>query len=430
MAASGRRFVQLGATRDGLDPYLAAARRRGVPAVLVETAPYIRWRDALGRQVFDQTIAVEYPSEPNEVIDALAAHGVEPLLVIPGFERYTPAAHAVAAKLGVAPHRDGEPFVPPDKFRQRELLVGTPGLAQPRYRIVSSGDSPGDAALGLSFPVVAKPVDASGGLGVFLATDQAELEAAFAELRTLRHYDGTSFRAVLVEEYIAGDDCSVQGVVRDGRVDVFTVSDRIVDIEPYEPEPTLRGFRERGHVVRSATREAPDVAHIAQACMRAVGYRRGPFHIDLIRTRFGRYHYVEMGFRLSGMGLTNLVRDAAGIDWAEESVLALLGGRRTLPWQSPVAACVGRMSLRRPDELARAERLRDLGAAVMVERVDSSALPAEWLDGMPDVLTSDMLRHGGVIGLATVTGPDVPRVRDMLAEVLRPHDETQVSSPV
>jgi hypothetical protein len=43
-------FVQIGATRDGLDPYLQTARAYGMKAILIETPDYMRLRKALGRQ--------------------------------------------------------------------------------------------------------------------------------------------------------------------------------------------------------------------------------------------------------------------------------------------------------------------------------------------------------------------------------------------
>ena len=48
-------FVQLGATRDGLDPYLHAARARGMQAVLIETPDYIALR-----QQNDQPLAFHF----------------------------------------------------------------------------------------------------------------------------------------------------------------------------------------------------------------------------------------------------------------------------------------------------------------------------------------------------------------------------------
>src|SRR4051794_39591303 len=116
----GTHFVQVGATRDGLDPYLDCARRRGLTAVLVETAAYLRWRRELGRRPFDLEIAAGEPGDPAQVAAALAAHDVRPALVLTGFERYARSGFAVAKRLAVPPWpRVGVDFVPVHKLQQR-----------------------------------------------------------------------------------------------------------------------------------------------------------------------------------------------------------------------------------------------------------------------------------------------------------------------
>src|SRR5438132_2578940 len=101
------RFVQVGATRDGLDPYLAASRRRGMSALLVETPAYLRYREALGGEPFDAVVAVSHLEDADEVVSALTWTGSPPALVLPGFETYTKSAYRVAEVLGTAPVANG-----------------------------------------------------------------------------------------------------------------------------------------------------------------------------------------------------------------------------------------------------------------------------------------------------------------------------------
>ena len=60
-------FIQLGATRDGFNPYLSAAHAQGMQAILIETPDYIHLHRALGRQEFDQILAVEHPADEEEL---------------------------------------------------------------------------------------------------------------------------------------------------------------------------------------------------------------------------------------------------------------------------------------------------------------------------------------------------------------------------
>jgi hypothetical protein len=76
---SAATFVQLGATRDGIDAYRAAAHRRGMQTVLVESPAYLEYRASLpGRVVFDKHLAVPCPGNPGQVLEVLDQVGVKP----------------------------------------------------------------------------------------------------------------------------------------------------------------------------------------------------------------------------------------------------------------------------------------------------------------------------------------------------------------
>src|SRR5947209_7750552 len=86
-------FVQIGAARDGLDPYLAAAHCRGLEAWLIDTPEYLAYRDQIpGLRPFDRQIAVDLPSDPRRVAEALGPFLPRVRLALAGFDRYTAAA--------------------------------------------------------------------------------------------------------------------------------------------------------------------------------------------------------------------------------------------------------------------------------------------------------------------------------------------------
>jgi hypothetical protein len=130
MSSSGAErpiFVQVGAIRDGLDPYLHCARRRGMRTVLVETPAYLRRRTALGRRRFDVNLAAARPHDPSEVTAALDEAGLAPTLLLTEFERYAVGAFAACEMLRVAPWPGvGRSFVPVDKWGQRNALAVSP----------------------------------------------------------------------------------------------------------------------------------------------------------------------------------------------------------------------------------------------------------------------------------------------------------------
>ncbi|MFK0292669.1 acetyl-CoA carboxylase biotin carboxylase subunit family protein [Streptomyces sp. NPDC090442] len=411
-------FVQVGATRDGLDPYLDCARRRGMRAVLVETPAYLRWRRLLGRREFDVEVAVARPQDPDAVRAALTAAAVVPGLVLTGFERYVYAGFALAEALRVTPWPGaGVDFRPLDKREQREaLLRGAPQVAQPRFLPMDLGDQ--DAADGLGFPQVIKPADGGGGLGVLLVDGAAQRGRALDRIRALANYGGGAFSGIVVEEFVKGPELSLQGVAQHGGAVLLSVCEKLTCLEEVPGEPGLSGFREVGHVARPGTDAPPELHALAQACLDAVGYRAGPFHLDVLQGPTGPV-FVEMGFRLSGGGLVALVEKTTGADWAELAFASHLGDAAPLRAPSPdtgtgTGGVAGQISAVSEAELAAAEALQEPGITVEIRRAapppDHSALPADDLS----VLASDLARHTGSAGRVVVSGGPADRVPALL----------------
>ncbi|MEV6345300.1 hypothetical protein [Actinoplanes sp. NPDC051851] len=192
--SEGKVFVQVGAGRDGLDPYLGAARRRGMTAILAETPDHLRWRSVLGRSAFDAVVAVDHPADPGELSAAIRALGVAPAVVLAGFERYVDSAYRAARALGAAPSGQSPDFCSPYKRAQRTVMTNAAiPVRQPRHGFADTLDDLETAAEGLSFPVVIKPDNGGGGLGVVMLADRRDLPLARRELGRLRNYDGGGF---------------------------------------------------------------------------------------------------------------------------------------------------------------------------------------------------------------------------------------------
>jgi hypothetical protein len=408
-------FVQIGATRDGLDPYLDCARRRGMPAVLVETPAYLAWRRGLGRRDFDVEVAVSAPDDPVQVAGALGRSGLAkpPGLVLAGFERYVESAFALAARWAVPPFPGvGTGFVPVGKGSQRDALRrDRPRVRQPGYAH-RTGAPEGDTGWipdTVRYPQVVKPVDGGGGLGVFLVADADERARALAVIGELANYGGGAFAGVVVEAFVAGTEYSVQGLAYGGRARILAECEKLVTREPSDV-PGLYGFRELGHICWPGASGSPGLGQLAQDCVDATGYREGPFHIDVVAGPDGPY-FLEMGFRLSGGGLVGLVERATGLRWADLAFAAHLGE----PLPEPAVATelvVGQVNVRDEADLAAAEELRSHGV-----RVDTVRFPPVPAGHDSDALASDRIRHTGFAGRVVVSGTDVDEVRAHLAGV-------------
>jgi hypothetical protein len=419
-------FVQIGAARDGLDPYLACARRRAMPAVLVETPAYLAWRRRLRRRPFDTELAVPAPEDPRQVAAALHAAGVAPALVLAGFERYVEAAFRLAAQLHVAPWPYAGPaFRPPDKAGQRTALSRrAPEIPQPPYvhmRLNGTtprphdGDGMGEGTARtlreLAFPQVVKPVDGGGGLGVRLVRDETERRRALEEAATAANYGGAAFTGLLVEECVTGTEYSLQCLAWEGKAHVLCVCEKVV---LPEEDGGLLGFRESGHIAMDADHAPPTLREVAQWCAEATGYREGPFHIDLIHNARGP-HFLEMGFRLSGFGLVALVARATGLDWAEQAFVAHADRREPArPNGDTRRRAVAQLVVTRPEQLARAERLAAEDPRVRVEAAPAAPGTEEFTELDLASLAPDRRRHATILGKVQLEDHGTDRLRDRL----------------
>ncbi|WP_341530373.1 ATP-grasp domain-containing protein [Nostoc sp. UHCC 0302] len=413
-------FVQVGATRDGLDPYLDASLRRGMKAVLIETPDYLQWRKNLGRRTFDIELPINQPNDPNQILNILGDLSKNVKLILPGFERYVESVYAVAERWKVPPWQEMiyPHFVPPNKWEQRRLLSQKASLIlQPAYMILSLQDVNASSLVNLKYPLVIKPVNGGGGLGVFLVENFLQLEKSLAELKKLTNYDGNVFDEIIVEEYISGVEYSVQGISQEGMVVIITVCEKFILKEHILGINNISGFREVGHIATCGSWSSSRIQQFAQSCIDAVGYYKGPFHIDLIQNDQGLY-FIEMGFRLSGGGLVNLIEKVTGINWGESSFAVHLENRFILPFSSNGNKFMGQIIALSPEEMVIAKHLYSIGLPITIEEFPALKPLSQPLKFIPKSLAADVMRHAGSLGRITVSAQSLIEVKNLLQKCI------------
>ncbi|MFH0240874.1 ATP-grasp domain-containing protein [Streptomyces sp. HK10] len=255
--------------------------------------------------------------------------------VFPGCDVYVPTAARVAAALGLRGLDVTMVDRVRDKTRMREAVAAA-GLRCPRFTEVTDVEQLPKAGEHVGFPCVLKPVDQSGSLHVTLVHNPAELAAAYRKLSGDPFIDlGRPMgERALVEEYLAGPEYSVEGYVLDGRTTVVAVTEKILGPEPH--------FAELGHTVPAPlpTGLEEEIGVYVEDVVRAVGLTVGPFHCEVRITAHGPV-LVEIGARMGGDRITDLVKLARGVDLARVWLAALLGeppeAAGTLAPAAPVA---------------------------------------------------------------------------------------------
>lgn len=188
------------------------------------------------------------------------------------------------------------------------------GVEHPWYYVVNDSGSLGSIMEKVSYPCVCKPTDNSGSRGVILVCDQSELPNAV----TYAAVNGRSGK-VIIEEYLRGNEVSVEIIVDHGEIHVLAVTDKTTTGAPH--------FVETGHDQPSQL--DPDsvlrIKDLARRAVKAIGIENGAAHVEIMLTASGP-KMIELGARLGGDCITShLVPLSTGIDMVRAAIEIALG---------------------------------------------------------------------------------------------------------
>jgi biotin carboxylase len=190
-----------------------------------------------------------------------------------------------------------------NKFLMRQALDAR-NIAHCRYRFARGEDAIRQAVRDVGTPCILKPVAGQASAGV------VKLEAESGLAQALEWVGGSDIdRGVMVEEFLVGEEFSVEAISEGGRHHLVAITKKYID------EKT---FIEIGHVVPAPIDDAAKAAieSYTREVLTGLGFRDGPSHTELILTR-GGLRIVETHTRLGGDKIIDLVLHASGIDLYE-----------------------------------------------------------------------------------------------------------------
>lgn len=196
------------------------------------------------------------------------------------------------------------------------------GVAMPRTFVVESEDDLHEIIRKqqLSFPLVVKPAENAGSKGVSIVSAKNELPAAFARVQFQEGtYDIPLDKRVIVQEYVDGDEYSVESVTQNGRTRHICVTRKIT---------TAGAFRvEIGHSVPARLEDALDERILGEVskAIRAVGILNSISHTEVKVRPDGSCAVIEVASRIGAGRIGTLVDLALGINLPEATVNVALG---------------------------------------------------------------------------------------------------------
>ncbi len=307
-----------------LDDFRAAAGRLGVP-LLVGSDRCHRIEDTFGAEADLLSLDYRHPVRAAEQIAEAAR--TRPIRGI------VPASDATAVIAALAAERLGLPFNPPaaarragDKHASRTALRDA-GVPVPRFSLHALSEDPELAAAGAPYPCVLKPLVFSASRGVIRADDPAGFVRAWRRIERLLHdtrperreRDGESAGQLLVEAFVPGAEVALEGLLRDGRLEVLALFDK--------PDPLDGPFFEETLYVTPSRHPAAlqaEVARITAAGVRALGLLGGPIHAELRLSAAGPV-VIEIAARSIGGLCSRTLRFGAGLTLEEVLVAHAVG---------------------------------------------------------------------------------------------------------
>ena len=226
------------------------------------------------------TVDLGHPTESAERAAEFAAQW--PIDAVVGVDEASvvTAAH-IADRLGTARRNPvGAVEATRDKRLLRRCLAAAP-VNQPRFveLDVNANYAAVDEAIRVvGLPCVVKPVDLAASRGVIRADSPAELLTAVQRVAALLHTlcaDGST-PPLLVEAYVDGTEVAVEGLLRNGVLDVIAVFDK--------PDPLTGPFFEETLYVTPSRLEGTTlraVVDTVRAAVAALGLRYGPVHAEV-----------------------------------------------------------------------------------------------------------------------------------------------------
>ncbi len=298
----------LGARRNQL-PMIAAAREMGLRVVAIDNQP-----QAVGLALADEAHTFDLADVERcfEVARRASARGV----VTAAADYPVPTLAALCEALGLSGlSRDAARCATNKKaMRQRLAAAGVPGPASLPAATLEDAQA---ARRALRGDTIFKPALSQGGRGItqVAADAPSELVAeAFQRAAAATRGDG-----VLIEEFVAGPEFSVETITCGGKTTVVAVTDKQTSGTPY--------WVETGHSQPSqaAAADIEALRAAAIAAIAALGIDNAAGHTEARLTAHGP-KIMEVGARLGGGSITShLVPLSTGVNMNHAALQVALG---------------------------------------------------------------------------------------------------------
>lgn len=274
----------------------------------------------------------------------------------------------VAERLGLSGISYDTAVKATDKFEMIKAFKAH-DVASPWFYTVDNMDELKGLENQLRYPCIMKPTDNAGSHGVVLAK-------CFEDLLNEYEYSRGSARhgRVIIEEYLKGDEVSVEVMVVDGNVSILQITDKLTTGAPH--------FVEMGHSQPSQhpAEIQQSIKELAVKACQSVGINQGPAHVEMMVTSCGPV-MIELGARMGGDNITTaLVPLSTGIDMVKASIDVAMGKKPDIEPKFHLGSAIRYIEtakgvIAQIDGVERAKQMPNVKEVIMTKAVGEPSTP-------------------------------------------------------
>ncbi|KPE51545.1 acetyl-CoA carboxylase biotin carboxylase subunit family protein [Chryseobacterium indologenes] len=218
-----------------------------------------------------------------------------------------PTISYVASHLNLISNTEECALLTTNKSAMRKCFYEN-SIPSPRFTTLRSYME--DSIQHLNYPLVVKPSDRSGSLGVVKVFNESECQEAIEKA-----IEVSFSKTCVVEEFIEGSEVSVETVSWQGCHHIITITDKIITEEPY--------FVELAHHQPSNLPQSiqNQIKKITLEVLKVTEVEYGASHIEFKITAEGKVYVVEIGSRMGGDFIgSDLVELSTGFDYVQSVI--------------------------------------------------------------------------------------------------------------
>jgi biotin carboxylase len=222
-----------------------------------------------------------------------------------------PTINYVAKRMGLISNPDDYSYVTTNKYLMRKCFAKN-DIPSPKF---VDADTNEPDITNMNFPMIVKPTDRSGSIGIEKVYEKEGLIKAVKRARSF------SFKnEAIVEEFIDGCEVSVESISWKGRHYILQITDKVtteapyfVELEHHEPSQLPIEIQNR---IREIVLKALDALHV----------QYGASHSELKITKNADIRVMEIGARMGGDFIgSKLVQLSTGYDFLKGVIKVALG---------------------------------------------------------------------------------------------------------